>query len=570
MSPIEMALRLLDEKKPYEALDIITNYEPDVASLNYYYFAYGKALRMVKKLPLAVEKLTLAYIYSKGDLREASLFERAKAYFDMGFYYESMINFFRFIREFPNSKDIKMAYKNLADSLFNVGLYRDALKYYELSGDDIDVAVKKANTLQVLGMIKEAYEMYRNVINKDSEYVKRFDESLYYLGENLRAMNNFSEAKRYLSMIQDNNFKYKAALSLGLIALSESNLDGASKYLNLALFSKDRKVKRKALLYLSDLNLRLKKTDKAIENLEEIRYKYPYGEEYYEALFKLSGLYRQRDDFRKSLSLLKEIIFSKSSLKREAIDGISETMASMISKNMNLFNEAWKSVGKWLFDTTKEQNLLMIADALQKNSDMSALEIYLWLSKNGSESIRFKSFIALSSFYVDIGEVNKAEEYMKKIKDMRYSGDDVKRIESKILFAKGIYDSSLEKLLLVSNPDEKDLEMLSRLFTHTKDIKKALKIYEAVLKNVKDNVNIYLNLADLYYEANRIEDALNYYRRVIALEPSNEWAIYRISLLENSDDKNLLKRIRKDRLLADVSNLRLREMDLNKKIKEIF
>lgn len=571
LSPIEMASKLLDEKKPYEAINVITNYEPDATSLHQYYFIYGKALRMVKKLPLAVEKLTLAYIYSKGDLRESSLFERAGAYFDMGYYYESMINFSRFLKEFPNSKNIKEAYKGLADSLFNIGLYKDALRYYEISGDDIAVIVKKANTLQMLGMVKEANDAYRDVLGKDKEYVKRFDDTLYYLGENFRAMNNFSEAKRYLSLIQDNNFKYKAALGLGLIALSESNLDGASKYLNLALFSKDRRVKRKALLYLSDLNIRLKKIDKAIENLEEIRSRYPYGEEYYEALLKLSSLYRQRDDFKKSLSLLKEIIFSRSSLKREAIDGISETMVSMINKDITLFHEAWKSVGKWLLDTTKEQNLLMIADALKKSSDMSALEIYLWLSKNGSESAKSKSFIALANFYIDIGEVNKAEECIKAVKDRKLAGDDIKRIESRILFAKGLYNASLEQLLMISNPEERDLEMLGRLFTYTKDIKKALKIYEAVVKNIKDNVNIYLNIADLYYEVNKGDEALNFYRRVLSLEPSNEWALYRISLLEKSNnDKDLLKKIKKDRLLADISNLKMRQIDLNKKIREIF
>lgn len=571
LSPIEMASRLLDEKKPYEAINIIANYEPDTASLNHYYFIYGKALRMVKKLPLAVEKLTLAYIYSTGDLRESSLLERAGAFFDMGYYYESMINFSRFVKEFPNSKDIKQAYKGLADSLFYIGLYRDALKYYELSGDELEVATKKANTLQMLGMIREAHDAYRNVIKRDSEYVKRFDDTLYYLGENFRAMNNLSEAKRYLSLIQDNNFKYKAALGLGLIALEESNFDGASKYFNLALFSKDRKIKRKALLYLSDLNIRLNKTDKAIENLEEIRYKYPYGEEYYEALLKLSSLYRKRDDFKKSLSLLKEIIFSRSPLKREAIDGISETMVSIINRDVAFFHETWKSVGKWLLDTTKEQNLLMIAETLQKSSDMSALEIYLWLSKNGSESAKYRSSMALASFYIDIGEVNKAEECIKIIKDIKFFRDDIKRIESRILYAKGLYDSSLEQLLLISNPDEKDLEMLNRIFSHTKDTKKAIKIYETVAKNVKDNVNVYLNLADLYYEANKSENALSYYRRALALESSNEWALYRVSLLEkNSDDKDLLKRIKKDSLLSDISNLRMRGIDLNKKIGEIF
>jgi tetratricopeptide (TPR) repeat protein len=571
-SPIlKKAWEHLKENNPYEAIDVLSDYKPDKESLPMYYFLYGKALRMTKKLPIAIEKLTLSYIYSKGPLKESALFERANVYFERGYYYESMMNFRIFIKEFPNSDYIKQAYKGLARSLSKIGMHRDALKYFEFAGDDLDVLVEKANTLYRIGMIREAYEIYKIVLAKDSEFIKRYDDGLYCLGDTLRLMNNYAEAKRYLALIKDNNFKYNASISLGLIALNESNFDSAMKFFNQALFSRDRKIKKESLFYLSDVNIRLKKIDKAISNLEEIRLKYPYGKDYFESLLRLSELYSQKEDFKKSLAILKEIIFSPSSLKKEAIDNLSRIMVSMVEKDKSLFYESWKSVGRWLFDISKENALFKIAETLQGNDEMSALDIHLWLSKNGSDNIKTKSLIYLANFYLDIGEIKKTEEYLEALKKMKVSGDDLKRVESKIYYVKKDYGSSVDILLSLSNPDEKDIKMIGRLIKYAKDFKRVLQVYEKTIKSINADETVYIHLADLFYENNRMNDALNYYRLAVSINPSNEWAIYRISTIaQNNETKEFLKKINKDPVLANLSNIKIKEFDLDKKIKEIF
>lgn len=566
---LKKAWDLLKDRKPQEAINTISEYQTDDSSLPYYYFIYGKALREIKKASMAVENLRKAYIYSTGDLRALSLIERAHSYFDMEYFYEAGTDYRRFIKEFPDSKYIQQAHLGLAKSMSAIGLLREALRHYELVGDIPDAVFGKANTLQRLMMIKEANDIYMSAIQKNSEYIKKDDESLYYFGENLRLMNKYLEAKRYLLLVQGSRFKDKASISLGLIAADESRMQEAIKYFNLALLSKDRKIKRQALLNLADIHLKLGKMNEAIGNLESIRYEYPYGSEYYEAIFRLSGLYRQKDQFSRAVSLLREIIFSASSFRRNALDELEEIILDAIEKDKSLFVELWQSMGKWMFDGSREQTLLKVAEALE-NKSILFFEIYLWLSKYGSKDAKILSISAISNFYADIGDANKAEEYIKMLKGMKASGDDIKKLEAKIHFIKGNGDSSAELLLSIKNLSSEDLDLLGKTLRSAKDIKKAAVVYERALKNKGGDSLAYIRLADILYEQGRTTEALNYYKLAMDKDPSNEWVLYRISTIENVDNEDNNRKIKNDPILVRMANIRLRELDINKKTMEIF
>lgn len=567
---LKKAWDLLKIQKPQEAINIISEYKPDDLSLPYYYFVYGKALREIKKTSLAVEHLRKAYIYSTGDLRALALLERASTYIDMGYFYEARIDYLRFIKEFSDSKYIQQAYLGLAMSLSEIGLLRDALRHYELAGDTPDAVLGKANTLQAVGMVKEANDIYMSVIQKNSELIKKDNKSLYYFGENLRLTGKYSDAKRYLSLVQDSRFKDKASISLGLISADESRMEEAVKYLNLALLSKDRKIKRQALLNLAAIQLKLGKMNEAIGNLENIRYNYPYGSEYYEAILKLSGLYRQKGQFSRAVSLLKEIVFSASSFRRDALDGLEGVMLDVKEENESLFIELWQSVGKWMFDSSREQTLLMAAEALE-NKSILFFEIYSWLSKHGSKDAKIRSISAISNFYLDIRDADRAEEYIKLLKGIKVSGDDIKRMEARVLFIKGDDSSSAELLLSIKNLSSKDIDLLGKTLTTAKDIKKAISVYERALKVVGGDLSAYVRLADILYDQGRTEEALNYYKIVIDMDPSNEWALYRISAIGDRDhEENSIGKIKNDPVLMRLSNIKLMELDINRKKAEIF
>ncbi len=567
---LKKAWDLLKEHKPQEAINTISEYQADDSSLPYYYFIYGKTLREIKKTSMAVENLRMAYIYSTGDLKALSLLERAHSYLDMEYFYEARIDYLRFIKEFPDSKYIQQAHLGLAKSMSAIGLLREALRHYELASDTPDAVFGKANTLQRLMMMKEANDIYMSAIQKNSEHIKKDAESLYYFGENLRLMNKYLEAKRYLLLVQDSRFKDKASISLGLIAADESRMQEAIKYFNLALLSKDRKIKRQALLNLADIHLKSGKMNEAIGNLETIRYEYPYGSEYYEAILRLSGLYRQKDQFSRAVSLLREIVFSASSFRRNALDELEEVILYAIEKDKSLFVELWQSMGKWMFDGSREQTLLKAAEALE-NKGILFFEIYLWLSKYGSKDAKILSISAIFNFYADIGDANKAEEYIKMLKGMKASGDDIKRMEARMHFIKENGDSSAELLLSIKNLSSEDLDLLGKTLAAAKDIKKAIVVYERALKNVGSDSWAYIRLADILYEQGRTTEALNYYKLAMDRDPSNEWVLYRVSAIGNIDNEdNSLGKIRNDPILVKMSNIRLRELDINRKTMEIF
>jgi tetratricopeptide (TPR) repeat protein len=568
---LKKAWDLLKAQRPQEAINTISEYQADDSSLPYYYFIYGKALREIKKTSMAVENLRLAYIYSTGDLRALSLLERANSYLDMEYFYEARIDYLRFIKEFSDSKYIQQAHLGLAKSLSEIGILKEALSHYELAGDTPDAVLGKANTLQRLGMVKEANDIYISVIQKNSEVIKKDDESLYYFGENLRLMNKYLEAKKYLSLVRGSQFKAKASISLAMIATNESRMEEAIKYLNLALLSNDRKIKRQALLNLAEMHLRLGKMNEAISNLENIRYNYPYGSEYYEAILRLSGLYRQKGQFNRAGALLKEIVFSASSFKKEALDELEKTILDVIEKDKSLFIELWRSVGKWMFDNSREQTLLKIAEDLENKNILLSFEIYSWLSRHGSKDIKIPSISAMSNFYADIGDANKAEEYIKMLKGMKISADDIKRMESRMLFLKGDAGSSAELLLSIKNLNSEDLALLGKTLTATKDIKKATAVYERALKEVGGDSWAHIRLADILYEQGRTAEALNYYKLAMDKDPSNEWVLYRISEIGNKDNEdNTLSKIKNDPVLMRLSNIKLRELDINRKTMEIF
>lgn len=567
---LKKAWNLIKEQRSQEAIDIISEYQADDSSLPYYYFIYGKALREIKKTYMAVKHLRLAYIYSTGDLRALSLLERANTYLDMEFFYEARSDYRRFMKEFSDSKYIQQAHLGLAKSLSAIGLLKEALTHYKSAGNTPDAILGKANTLQRLGMLKEANDVYMSVMQKNSEVIKKDNESLYYLGENLRLMNKYLEAKRYLFLVQDSQFKDKASISLAMIATNESRMEEAIKYLNLALLSKDRKIKRQALLNLADIHLKLGKMNEAIGNLENIRYNYPYGSEYDEAILRLSKLYRQKGQFSRAGSLLREIVFNVSSFRREALDELEGIILDVIERDKSLFIGLWQSVGKWMFDNSREQTLLKVAEALE-NKNILSFEIYSWLSRHGSKDIKIQSITAMFNFYADIGDANKAEEYIKMLKGMKTSGDDIRRMESRMLFLKGDTGSSAELLLSIRNLNSEDLVLLGKTLTAAKDIRKATAVYERALQEMGGDSWAYIRLADILYEQDRTAEALNYYKLAMDKDPSNEWVLYRISAIGNEENEdNNLGKIKNDLVLMRLANIKLKERDINRKIMEIF
>lgn len=569
--PLKKAWESLKTNRPSEGIKILSEYQPDTESLAPYHFIYARAMGATQKSLQAIEHLRWAYLYSpKGEMKELSLLERAEAYLKMKYFYEARSDHLVFIKNFPDSKYLGRAHIGLAKSLAGIGLLRDAVKHYEKAGNISEAIFSKANALQGLGRVKEANEAYTSAVFRDSSYVQRSEETLYYFGENLRLMGRLSDARKYLSSVKDASFKDKAEISLGLIAAEESKTDEALKHFRSALLSRDRQVKRRALFNLAEAQTKAGRVDEAKVNLEEIRYKYPYSREYDEVILRLSKLYSKEGKFSGAVSLLKELVFRPSPL-REALDEFEAIILDVKGKDTAQFLDLWKSVGPWLLDSSREQFLLKIAEAL-KNTGRPFLEISVWLSKYGSEAAKTKSLAALASFYAEMGNTNTANEYLRRIKIMKGSGDEILRAEAKIFYAGKDFRSASERLLSIKKIEQGDLNLLGDTLTSAKDVKKAITLYEKAIKETGGNSDVYIRLADILYELGKKTDALNYYRLALNKGPANEWALYRIGTLSDGDEvEEMFKKVGKgNSVLSNLASARLMELNITRKVLETF
>lgn len=580
---IKKAMEFISSNRPAEAIQILSGYKPSTGELSFYHYAYAKANELSDKQHDSIEHFRLAYIYSQqGEMKELILLERAEAYLKMGCYSEAVMSFRVFLKIFPDSLYVPRAYLGLGDSLYKLGFFNEAIVSYEKAGNSSQALYRKANALQSMGRIKEAYNIYMPMIGRDSGYLKSSEDTLYNIGENLRQVGKFSDAKGYLNSIKTPSFKHRADMSLGLIVMEEAKFDVAIKYFNLALQSSDRQLRRRALLYLASAYAKSGRQNLAQSKLLEIRNEYPYGKDYDAAILMLSQLYRKGGKVDQAISLLKELVLRRSP-DRSALDEFEAIILETKDRDAEGFLKLWGAVGYWLLEPSRSQSLLKIAKGL-RHSGKPFLDVCIWLSKYGSDDAKAQSRLSLAEFYADIGDAASAVRYLLGIESLRHwikgNNDDVLRIKAKIHLVDTKYQKAAESILSIKDVKQEDIVLLSDLLGLTNNTRKALYFYEKALNRLGGPSRLYIRLADTLYNMGKKSDALKYYRTLISIQPTApgiadddiKWALYRISMLsQGKESVDALKRIQKGNdILSRFSSVRLKESDLSERMGRVF
>ncbi len=578
---IEKAQEAFKSNRPSEALKIFSQYQPRAEELYQYHYLYAKAFEMLKRPYESLVHFRLAYIYAPTEeSRELTMLERADAYLNMKYFFESSLFFKLFLRQFPESHYVKKAHLGLAESLYRTRQFNEAVKHYEKAENISAALYGKANALHSLGMIKDANELYMNLISKDKKYLTTSDETTYNVGENLRQMGNSADAKIYLNSIKDPYFKQWAALSLGLISSAEARFDSAIKFFNVASQSADKQLRRKALLYLADAHIKTDKEEIARSKLFEIIDKHPYCKEHDAAILLLAQLFKKEGKLKESVVLLKQLVIRKTPDKN-ALDEIESLILDTKDMNSEEFLNLWKSVGHWLMEPSRIQSLLRIADNL-KTSGKPYLDLYRWLLKNGSENVKNESRLALAGFYADLGDTISARRYLQgmTIKD----DDGILRIQSKIFFSDNELQKAFEASMSIKNKKKEDLLLIAKTISTVNDIKTAANLFEKTLNKFGGPPESHIKLADILYDLGKKSDALKYYR-LISIQKKHrnedfkvisdeiEWVNYRISRLsDNSKETNETLMELKDgkSILSRFAEADLKGMSILERSNRIF
>jgi tetratricopeptide (TPR) repeat protein len=576
------------ENNPYKAISELSASKPsDVESLAVYHFIYGEALSSIKRYFDAIEQLRLGYIYASDEkLKEVSLIKRAEVYAKLGFVYEARNNYFVFIRDYPSSKYLSKAHLGMANSLSEIGNFTEAVDHYGKAGKHPEVMFNMANALQKLEKVDEARKAYVNAMLVDRTYPDGSPETYYLMADNLRMSGKLSEAKKNLLTITTGPFRDSASLSLGLISMEETNNEEAIKYFQTIAFTRNIKVKVKALFNLSLAFLKTGKLKESISTLEDVRKNYPDSAMYNEALLILSRLYRHEGRTKESVYLLKELVYGNKPPK-EAFSEL-ETILLQASEKTGPwtegelhFTDLWREVGQWMLDESRGEFLLKMAKSL-KPEGKPFLQLCAWLAENATGNVRVAAAIDLADYYTGVEDMQLAEKYFMVVKEtnkelkVKQSNDPVLRIEAKIDQGHKNTEQALKNIMSIKEFDKGDFKLLGKIITDLKqagsnNIKQAVVFYEKMINKFEGEAEDYVRLADIIYDTDE-EKALKYYRTAYEKNPQDEWTIYRIGLIDDMPDTStMLGKLQKgDNLLSRFAKTKLMEINLLNKMNEVY
>lgn len=562
--PLSNALALVEANRIPDAMKTLAAIRPDMPTLGPYHYVYGRAFASARNPHEAASSYRRASIYaSDAGLKEQSLFLAAETELGMGYNYEAKTSCLVFLKRFPDSARVRRVRYMLAMSLFGTGRLPEALRQFEQAGNAPEVLYGKADTFQKMGKTREASQAYATAAAVDGRYPDYSEETRYWLGENLRLSGDAVHARELLLTIKGEGLRDLAAIGLGEMDAAESHPDEAVRRFLEALGSKDKKVRRLALLRLADVEGARGNTAGAAARLGEIVLTYPFTREYDDALLRLARLKAKGGDEIGALSLLTKLVLRSSPLRKDALDTIESILLSARGTGGARFAALWNAGGRWLMEASRQASLVTIAGELE-GTGAPYFELVRWLSRYGSGAVRIGSLVALSRHCVETGDVAGVRNCLKSLKEMGGSGDEILRVEAALKFAQSDYRGAAETLLSLRNVEGKDAFLLGETLPYVRDPRKATAALERAVSRSDAGPRELSRLADALFDAGRKNDAARYYRGVIVKDPANEWACYRLGLLlgKNGGDE-FLKKIRTDSTLARMARAAMREMTLD-------
>lgn len=565
--PLKKAWEFVLADRPTDALTVLSNYRPNPEARVYYHFILGKSLEKNQKLSEAMEHYRTAYLYAPpGELKEVALLERAAAYRRIKNYDEAKLTYNLFLSHYPKSKYWEKGCLGMAHSLAAIGLLPKALYYYERAGDSLEVLYAKAVTLHRLGQWQKAHELFSRGLTRDKIYLVNSEELTYYYGENLHQIGKDQEAIPYLSTtLKDPILKMKANIALGKIALKSGKKEEAVNYFNSALSSTDRKVKQEALFQLAEAQLGAGKKTEARQIFQEYLQKYPTGKAQEVVHLKLATLDMEEGRFEQAGKRFKAVVLVAHPTQ-EALIGMERCLLQMKEKDPAQMVSVWKAVSRKFLEPSREPFLLLMSEAL-KGSGKPYLELHRWLIKNGSLKAKVRSLLALAETQVEMGDLNSAWDTLTALKKGKVTGDDLLRLEARILHSRKDYGEAAERLLSIKKVGLQDLPLLEDCLSSARNGMKALAFFEKQVVLLGGNANNYITLADSYYQKGKKKEALQYYQKALEKDSLNEWALLRAgSLLTGEDARKMLGRINDGSLVGKLARINQREKEIEGKM----
>jgi len=540
---VERVQALLASDQPAEALQLLESYRPTSLETSVYHAAYARVLVRLDRRLASIEHYRLAYLYalSPGE-QEVFLRERADTFLAMNYNTEAALCYDVFLRTFPHSVSADLAHLGAGDAHYRLGQFREALREYEQGGASLGARSGRANSLQALGSMKEAYDLYRSILaeDKDIKFLNSSQETLYSMSVNFAQMDKIPDALMYLNSVTDPRLLSLANVAIGRVYLQKNKLDLAIKQLEAAEASSDRDVVGPALLLRAEAYEKQGKHQEALTTLRKIKISYPYGKHYDDAMLLLARLSANRGKPAEAIGYLQELIFRRTP-SRAALEVLEAIMLEASRKDSAEFAKLWSGMGRWLMDPSRSANLITFAKALQP-SGKPFLDLCAWLYKYGLPEAKTASSQMLARYYADQGDGARSLGYLARIKQKK-DDEDILRIKARVAQLNRDGKRAGGMILGLRNPQESDAVFVLDLQNAGAglDTAKVIAFCGRLLAGSDASPAAQIRFADYLYRNGKPVVALGYYRRSVADRPGTsarrlgegdrEWAYYRIARL---------------------------------------
>lgn len=568
---LRMAFQYIKDGDKAGAKKALFGFKPPTQPYPQLNFIQGLLNRLDGKTFESIDGFRAAYILSSDlKFKEIALFERARTYFALKHYIEARADYLIFLKTFPTSKFTGRAHLGLAQSLVGLKLYAQAIPSFQQAGESAVARFGEAMALHQMARYDDADRAFSDADAKYPHYIDESPEARYFYGENMRQKGRLFDAKRLLSEVKSGPYLEKAMLGLAKIAEEEGDNEEAQKNLERLSASTNRELALNARLELAAIKAANGQFADARVLLEDIRARYPYGKEYDSAILGLARIKKAEGDYKGALGFLKELIYRRTP-EIKAIDEYENILVTVMKDdNAEEQKEIWASVRKWMFDTQREETLLIVADRMKKIG-APYLDIMHWVEEHGSKEGRAKSLGELVDYYTRVGSLDKARMYLDRLKTLKAGAPEVQRAEAGLLFASNDAQGTADRIMAIPLPAEADLALLASVYKKAKDPARAVAYFERVLGIMENpSSQTILLLADMLYERGAEGKAYRYYETVYEKDPGNEWAIYRIAIMSGREkSEEMFKLISSSgSIIGKMAASRLRDIQLQKMIEK--
>jgi tetratricopeptide (TPR) repeat protein len=569
---LKKAWQWIKTDHPGEALRYLSGKTSEPSTAVYFHFIIGRAFEGLKKTGDALTEYRSAYFQAPSEkLRALAFLERAEAYYRFQNYYEAKIVFGLFLKNFSYSDQVQRANLGLAQSLAKIGYWKEALVFFEKAGEGPTAIFGRADALHRLGRLNEAHQVYQKGIAGYKPYFLNSPEHLFYYGENLFQMGNDQEALQLLtSNIGDPVFRKRADLVLGQMSLKNRQWEKAQKFFSAALASTEPLTRQEALYYLAETLATTGNKTQSRQIFQEYWSKFPAGKTYEEVLIRLSKMDLEEGRLEQADRWIKELGF-RSSLKEKTLSEMEWYLLRLKEKDPSRMVSLWNFIGHKFLQPFREPFLMIVAAAL-RGRGKPHFELLQWLSKNGSEPVKINSLSDLVRLQIEAGNTVAALEGIRSLKGLKEAGDEVLRLEARVFYARMDYGTASERLLSLKKMDTGDLALLQDTLFSTRDIQKALTVFEKNLLRLGGNSEAYIKLADVYYDKGKRNEALRYYQKALEMDPLNEWALCRAGHLTGGEEgRKMLGRVKNENsLVGKFARAGSKEIEVQRKIGDLL